>query len=188
MFKSLVAKNRSYRRFDESQQINKDTLTDIIDIARICSSAANMQGMRYRVVSDKINNKKVFDTLGWAGYLKEWNGPKEGERPTAYIVVLRDRFITDKLKIDDGIVAQTITLAATEKGYGACILSNCKWKELFKSLELSEEKFAFSCVIALGVPSEIVLLEDVINGDIKYYRDEMEIHHVPKRSLEDLLV
>jgi len=188
MFKSLVAKNRSYRRFDESQQINEDTLIDIIDIARICSSAANMQGMRYRAVSDKTNNKKVFDTLSWAGYLKDWNGPKDGERPTAYIIVLRDKLITDKLKIDDGIVAQTITLAAAEKGYGACILCNCKWKELFKSLELSEAKLAFSCVIALGVPAETVVLEDVVNGDIKYYRDEMEIHHVPKRSLKDLLV
>ena len=188
MLKDLVKKNRSYRRFDESQTIDHSILIDMVDTARICSSAANRQGLRYKVISEKSECAKVFKTLGWAGYLNDWNGPVEGEKPTAYIIMLRDKSVTDAISFDDGISAQAITLLAAENGYGACILMNCKWKELFESLDISEDKYAFSCVIALGIAAEEVILETMVDGNIKYYRDENDVHHVPKHSLEDILL
>jgi len=44
-------------------------------------------------------------------------------------------------------------------------------------------------VIALGKPVETVVLEDLpTDGSIRYYRDAQQVHHVPKRSLQDLIV
>ena len=44
-------------------------------------------------------------------------------------------------------------------------------------------------VAALGVPGERVELTALgSDGDIRYWRDENEVHYVPKRQLSDLIV
>jgi len=188
MFKDLVEKNRSYRRFYGEKMVDKEVLLDLVDVARITPSTKNQQCMRYHLVNESAQNALVYSTLGWAGYFKDWDGPVEGERPTAYIVSLREKAVCTPLNFDDGIVAQTITLAAAEKGLGCCILQNCKWKELFSLLNIDEEKYAFSCVIAIGYPLEEVCLEEMEGDDVTYWRTEDAVHHVPKRKLEDLIV
>jgi Nitroreductase len=188
MFKELVKQNRSYRRFHGDKMIEKETLMDLVDIARITPSTKNQQCMRYRLVNESAENASVYTTLGWAGFFKDWNGPVESQRPTAYIVTLREKSVCTPLNFDDGIVAQTITLAAAEVGLGCCILQNCKWRELFSLLNIDEEKYAFSCVIAIGYPLEEVCLEEMKDDDVKYWRTEDEVHHVPKRKLEDIII
>ena len=188
MFKDLVKQNRSYRRFDSSVNISYEILTDIIDTTRYSPSARNLQVMRYRLVNTKEENDKIFPTLGWAGYLPEWDGPDENERPTAYIVLLRDIDLGRTINYDDGIVAQTITLAAVEKGLGCCMIQSCKWNELFSILNIDPKKYAFSSIIAIGKPVENVVIEDINEDNVKYYRDEQNTHHVPKRTLEELII
>ncbi len=188
-FIDLVTKNRSYRRFDEGIRIQEKELKDCIEVARRTPSGANLQPLRYHITTDKATTEKLFPLLKWAGYLSDWDGPEKGERPAAYITVLRDTQVKDiTAKADAGIAMQTVLLSAVEKGYGGCILASIdreKWTEIIGS----SERYEILYVIALGVPVEEVTLEQSIDmNDIKYYRDEKNVHHVPKLGISDLII
>lgn len=187
-FKELVIQNRSYRRFDANYHIDKRVLLDILDTARLTASVMNRQGIRFAFCHTVELNSKVYDTLGWAALYKDWFGPIEKERPTAYIVMLRDNAIANKIHFDDGIIAQTITLAAAEKGLGCCIFQNCKWNTVFAALGIDKQRYTFSCTIALGRAIEKVELEVMENNAVQYWRDAEQVHHVPKRKLSDLII
>lgn len=188
VLKDLVAKNRSYRRFYE-ESISIETLKELIALARLTPSTANSQALKYRLVYTKEENAKVFQTLNWAGALSDWDGPEEGERPSAYIVILCDQTLGKNKMTDDGIVAQTILLGAVEKGLGGCMLGNVKRKELAEVLGMDTERFTIDLVLALGKPKENIVITDIPeSGDIRYYRDKEQNHYVPKRSLEELIV
>lgn len=188
MLKDLVARNRSYRRFYE-EAISAETLKELIALARITPSGANVQALKYRLVYTPEENAQVFRTLRWAGALPDWDGPEEGERPSAYIVILCDQSLGKNKQTDDGIVAQTIMLGAVEQGLGGCILGNVKREELAQALGIDLEQFTIELVLALGKPKETVVLTELPkSGDTRYYRDSEQIHYVPKRALEDLIV
>lgn len=188
MLTDLLLKSRSYRRFDQSVRISEATLREIIDATRFCPSAANRQLLKYRLVCEENETEQVFNCLKFAAYLLEWSGPAVGERPTAYIVVLGDEAISKFSEVDAGIAMQTILLRATELGFGGCILASVQREKLREILAL-DERFPIAYVIALGKPGETSLIEPLgQDGDIKYYRDADGVHHVPKRSLDDLLV
>jgi nitroreductase len=188
MMKDLVLKNRSYRRFYQETPVSKETLRELVDLARLSASAANKQPLKYVLSCDSRRNALVFQNLAWAGYLKSWLGPEEGERPSAYIVILGDRIITQSFGCDEGIAAQSILLGATEKGLGGCIIGSIRKGELSQALAIPAD-FEILLVIALGRPKETVVLEVVgPEGDIKYWRDEQGVHHVPKRSLDEIIL
>ncbi|MFC1495802.1 nitroreductase family protein [Candidatus Margulisiibacteriota bacterium] len=188
MLKGLVKRNRSYRRFEEKYIIQKETLLGLVDLARHTPSAANKQPLKYLLSCAKEVNEKIFQQLGWAGYLKDWDGPKEGERPSAYIIILGDKNESNWLEYDCGIAAQTILLGAVEKGLGGCIVASVKREPLSKALNLPT-RLEIILVIALGKPAEKIVIDEIEkNGDIKYYRDKNDVHHVPKRKLKDILL
>lgn len=188
MIKDLVSKNRTYRRFYQDEKISVETLKEFIDLARLSSSGANMQPLRYILSNNEEKNEIIFKTLKWAGYLKEWDGPAEGEKPSAYIVMLQDLSLSKNSLWDSGLAAQSILLGAVEKGFGGCMFGNVDKKTLSEELHL-EEKYQIIMVIALGKPKETVKLEPLSeSGDIKYYRDENGVHYVPKRLLEDVIL
>lgn len=189
MMHDLVVKSRSYRRFYEERPISMEQMEELIDLGRLSPSGGNNQYIKYVAVCDREKNEAVFDCLAWAGYLKEWDGPQKGERPAGYIILLRDKTINANLSVDEGISAQSIFLGATEMGFGGCFLMNVQRGKLADVLGLDQERFAISMVIALGVPKEEVVLTEIgEDGDIKYYRDENQVHYVPKRSHEEVLV
>ncbi len=187
MLKDLIFKNRSYRRFFEESRISLSDLKELIELARLSPSARNAQPLKYFLSNRAEINAKIFPHLSWAGYLTDWPGPAEGERPSAYIVVLLDRDITKNCFCDDGIASQSILLGATEKGLGGCIIASVNRDELKMTLELSD-KYKILHVIALGKPKEIVKIEEMRGGDFKYWRDTDCVHHVPKRSLDDMII
>lgn len=188
MIRDLVYKNRSYRRFYENEAVGKETLAELVDLARVSATGRNLQALKFLVSNDRENNAKIFATLAWAGYLKEWDGPEEGERPSAYIVILEDTSIGTSMAYDHGIASQSMLLGAVEKGLGGCIIVSVKKTELVNALNLPMH-FNVIAVIALGKPKEEVVIEDLAkNGDVKYWRDENQVHHVPKRKLEDILL
>jgi len=188
VIRELVEKNRTYRRFDESESISEDQLREWVDLARITSSGANLQPLKYHLSWQQEKNELIFPHLRWAGYLKDWEGPVSGERPTAYIVVLGDTAISKNYWWDHGLASQSILLAAVEEGYGGCMFGSIDRDGLREALNL-DPRFEILLVIALGKPVEEVVLEPVKpDGDMKYYRDEQQVHHVPKRSLEEVIV
>ena len=187
MLKELIKKNRSYRRFDENISIPEKTLKNLIDLARLSASGANRQPLKYIINNNNDINEKIFSTLAWAAYLSDWKGPDKGERPSAYIIILGDKNITNTFGVDHGIASQSILLGAVEKGFGGCILASINKDELRKNLNINE-RYDILLVIALGKPKEEVIIEEAKNDDIKYWRDDKERHHVPKRSLEDIIL
>lgn len=189
MLKDLVLANRSYRRFDETHRISYETLRELVELARMVPSTVNSQALKFRLVADPQECGKVFPSLGWAAALKDWDGPAEGERPSAYIIILCDLQLGQNKLQDDGITAQTMMLGAVEKGLGGCMLGNIRRDALAEALDIDQERYHIDLVLALGKPAETVKIVDVPeSGSTIYYRDARGVHYVPKRSLDDLIV
>ncbi|MFZ7102656.1 MAG: nitroreductase family protein [Peptococcaceae bacterium] len=190
MLQDLVRKNRSYRRFYQDSTIKRETLEELVDLARLAPTAANKQPLKFFISADPETNAKIFPNTFWAGYLTDWPGPEEGERPAGYIIILEDKEIgMMKPRVDFGIAAQTILLGAVELGLGGCMLGMFKKQELCKLLNLDEEKYDILLIVALGKPKEQVVIDEIgPGGSIKYWRDDQKVHHVPKRALKDLSI
>lgn len=187
MLKDLVLRNRTYRRFYQQEKISLETLKELVDLARLSPSAMNMQPLKYYLSTESEQNAFIFSCLTWAGYLKNWPGPEEGERPAAYIIILDDLKIRTEVDTDHGIAAQSIMLGAVEKGFGGCILSGIDRNKLHSGLDFPLDH-KIHLVLALGKPKEVVVIEPLAGTNVKYWNDEQGVHHVPKRSLDELLV
>ena len=187
MFRELVAKNRSYRRFHEDRPIERARLVELVEVARLCPSGCNMQPLRYLLSADASTNGKIFPHLRWAALLKDWPGPAEGERPSGYVVILRDRSVAHPAGVDHGIVAQTMLLQSVDFGLGGCMVGAFDESGLRRALAI-DEGLELLLVVALGVPAETVVIEEAAGGDVAYWRSADGVHHVPKRSLEALIV
>lgn len=187
MLKDLVLKCRSYRRFHEDVAIEIGALREFVDIARFTASASNRQPLKYILSCSRERNIEIFPCLHWAALLRNWPGPEVGERPAAYIIVLGDKGLGPSFGVDHGIASQTILLAAVERGFGGCMMASIDREELSKILEIPS-KFEILLVISLGKPKEEIVLDELSPGvDSSYWRDENNIHHVPKRRLADII-
>lgn len=189
MFKDLVMRNRTYRGYDESFKIDRETLLELVDLTRYTAASANLQPLKYFIACEKEIVDQIQPLTKWAGALSHLNLPYPGTRPTAFIVICQDNSIsaaTGMLK-DVGIVAQTITLGATEKGLGCCMIGSFELAALKQLLSLPEH-IDPKLVIALGKPAEEVVLTEAVDGKTTYYRDENGVHYVPKRPLGEIIL
>jgi len=189
-FKDLVLQNRSYRGYDNSVKQTKAELMELVDYARLMPAARNIQPLKYFLAYDEEVVSKIQKHTQWAGLLSDLDLPFAGEEPTSFIVVLQDTDINSNLdlfKNDVGIVAATITLAAVEAGLGCCMIGAFSANGVKESLQLAENLLPV-LVIAIGAPDEKIVLTHVKDGDVAYYRDEENVHYVPKRKLEDIIV
>jgi nitroreductase len=188
MLKDLIKQTRSTRRFEQHAPVSGDTLRELVDCARLSASGRNLQPLKYYLSHTPERNAQIFSTTAWAGYLPDWGGPVEGERPAAYIIILGDRQIALSFGIDPGIAAQSILLAAREQGLSGCILGSVQRETLVEALNIPD-RYEVIVVIALGAPKETVVLEPLpASGDIKYWRSADGVHHVPKRALDDVIL
>lgn len=189
-----IRKNRSCRRFVQNEKIGALELESMIEAARLSPSAANRQPLKYILCRDagSVMGREIFECLAWAAYLKDWPGPSEGERPAAYVIMLHDKTIHQNLLCDPGLALQSMLLQAVFLGYAGCIFASVNRPRLQQYLSLPDN-YEILYVVALGKPAETIVLEK-INPDlpagenIKYWRDAQGVHHVPKRSLEDLII
>jgi nitroreductase len=188
MIDDLIKSTRSFRRFDQSVAIDRKTLEELVDLARHSASARNLQPLKYLLSCESRTNALIFDTLTWAAALKDWGGPVEGERPSAYIVVLGDTRLTTNFGCDHGIASQSIMLGARERGLGGCILAAINKPRLRAALNIPD-RYEILLVLALGKPAETVVIEPLgPDGNFTYWRDSNNVHHVPKRSLDEIIV
>ena len=188
MISELVKANRSCRRFYEDHQIELKTLEELVDLARLSASGANIQPLKYIISCQPEVNAEIFSCLAWAGYLKDWPGPDPGERPSGYIVILGDTTIKEEFGVDHGIAGQSMLLGAREKGLAGCMIASINRKDLRPMLNI-ESHLKILLVLAIGKPKEEVVIEPVgPDGNIKYWRDAEAVHHLPKRALADIIV
>jgi len=188
-FLELVTRTRTTRRFDERKKISVQTLKELVNLARLAPFGANFQSLKYLLSNTEEMNAAIFETLMWARHLPDWDGPEPGERPTAYIVILHDLSLEKCIKEDVGVAAQTMFLGACDKGIAGTFFGAYKRAKLINALNISEDQYEIALVIALGYPGETVRIEPMPeNGDPRYWRSADEVHHVPKRTLDDLIV
>ena len=185
--RELLQRNRSYRRFRQDERLGESMLEGLVELTRYCASGRNLQPLKYRIVCSEKECAEIFPALAWAGYLPEWPGPEVGERPAAYLVQCLDTQLTENLLCDDGLQLEAITLGAVSLGLGTCIIKSFNAAAIKEALHLPANMKPLY-VVALGVPEEVVEIEDMQGEDVKYWRDENKIHHVPKRELKELLL
>ena len=186
-FADLVRAARTCRRFAEDKALDPEALRQLVDTARIASCAKNRQVLRYIIVTTPKIRAEVFPHTKWAGALK-WDGPAEGERPTGYILICSTEPESPFTLYDAGIAAQTMQLHAMSMGIGCCMILNYAKKHVHALLELPEE-LTPTLLLAFGVPKEVRRLTDAKIGDnLVYWRDNENVHYVPKLTLDQVLL
>lgn len=183
----MLRRNRSYRRFCESEKVPEAKIRAWIHNLRYTSSMRNAQPLKYRVVVRQEEVEAIYPLLKWAGYLPDWEGPKEGERPASFVVQLLDTTLSETARFDEGLHLSAFTLQAAEEGFACCIIAAFNAERIKELLHLGDRYKPLS-IVAIGIPKEIVVVEELIGNDIKYYRTADSTHHVPKRRGEELLV
>jgi hypothetical protein len=188
VLQELIRANRSYRRFFQDASVDTETLRELVDLGRLSASGKNRQPLKYMLSNHAPKNALIFPHLRWAAHLEDWVGPPEGERPSGYIVILGDRQISPSAGCDHCIAAQSIMLGAAERGLGGCMIRGIARDDLREALGIPQ-RYAVLLVLALGKPRETVVIDPVgSDGDTRYWRDEDGVHHVPKRSLDEVIL
>ncbi len=190
-FSELVKKNRSYRGYDKSRRITREELLRLVDCARFAPSSVNRQPFCYYLANEQAQLDLIQPLTGWARALPEKRLPYPGRRPTAFIVICQNTAWEPDLgrfQRDVGIVAQTMLLAAVETGLGGIMIGNFSPDKLAAALSLPAHLTPM-LIVAIGKPAETVVLTEALPGEsLNYYRDENDVHYVPKRRLEDIVI
>ncbi len=186
----LIRNTRSTRSFDESVRVPDEVLFECADAARLVASSRNDQVLKFRLVSKPGEGEAVLAQTKWAGYLPELHLPPEGRHPTAFIVICHDKAIAENAapyRVDVGIAAEAIVLAASEAGFASCMIGSFNAGKVSEALSLADD-LAPALVIALGKGDEKIVLTEPVDGDVKYYRDAEGTHYVPKRSADEVIL
>lgn len=183
----LLKTRRTYRRF-EQRAISGEIVDEILEAARLASSAANKQPLSYIVVQEPEKVAEVFGYTRWAGALPPEQGqPKENERPVLFIGVVENLDINKDCDTDAGLAISNMTLAAWNHGVGSCMIGACNKQALSEMFGLTENQ-KLHTVVAFGYPSHVSRIVDMEQPEqFKYYLDENRDYVVPKRKLSDVV-
>ena len=181
----LIISRRSIRRFKDTH-IPRQVLEKCINAARLAPTAGNLQPLEYIIIDDDKLLPMVFSTLQWAAYIRPEGDPPPGKRPTAYIVILKDKNTGMPASVYDvGTVLENIILVALGEGIGSCAFATVDREKLKPTLNIPDD-YEIPLVLALGYPDESPV-EEPLAGSVKYWRDERDVHHVPKKQIESIL-
>ena len=184
MIYERITERRTIRRF-KPKRIPKKTLERCVDAARLSPSARNSQPLKFIIVNDVALLKRVFPMLKWAAYIPNYS-MADNEVPQAYVVILLDTKIRDEACYDVGIAAMSISMVASEEGLGSCIMGSADRDRLREILKIPGE-LKIELVVSVGYPAHEAKVEEMKDGDVKYWMDEEGTFHVPKRDLKSVL-
>lgn len=191
MIKDLITENRTCRSFDRGRVVTEEELRYMIDCARLSASSVNKQPLKYGIILDSRTCDLVSSEIRFGAMLPDVKLPPKGKEPASYILICQDARISKSksaFQIDVGIAAQSITLAATELGLAACIVGNFDHQMIENTLRM-EEEFTVKLVIAIGKAAEERKIVEIDEGQsTNYYRTEENVHCVPKRKLDDVII
>ena len=179
----IIKRRRTIRSFTD-KPIEKEKLDIMIEGARLAPSGANLQPIKYIVVNSKEYCDKLFPLTKWAGYTAPLGVPTAKDAPTAYIIVLIDEDIRKDGNNDAAYAGENIVLLAESMGIGSCIIGSVDREEAVKVFDIPEN-LKIHTVIALGYPNQKSSVFDM-EDSVKYYLDENNDFHVPKRKKEDI--
>lgn len=191
MFLDLVKQARSHRGFRQDRKVTRQELEHLVECARFTPAARNDQVLKYYLAEKPETVAAIQPLTKWAGALAELHLPRKGAEPVAYIVICLDGSLAENpapYQRDVGIVAQTMLLAAAEMGLNGCMIGSFAAGELREKLGLPEA-IKPQLLLALGEGTDRIVMTDVgEDGSTTYYRDADDIHYVPKRTLEQLIL
>ena len=183
---ALTLKRRSIRRF-KNISIPYEILEKCVDAARLAPSGANLQPLEYVIIDDEQLLPEIFSMIRWAGYIRPAGSPPAGHQPMAYIVGLIKKGTKHEAfsYFEDGLATENIILVALEEGVGSCRVGTHDNDRLRELLNIPED-YNIMLTLALGYPDESPVVEEY-KGSVKYWKDEDNVLHVPKRGLKEIL-
>jgi nitroreductase len=183
VYKTIISR-RSIRRFQQ-KKIDPKILKKMVNAARLAPSAANLQPLEFFIVDNENLCEKIFETTNWAAYIRPTWKPNKNERPVAYIIILVNEKNNPWYLRDASFAAENIVLTAESNNIGSCILCKIDREKIRKILKIPENIIIDSLVV-LGYKAEQPVAVDFVDS-VKYWRDEKEVLHVPKRKFEDVV-
>ena len=187
----LLEKSRSYRGYDPNHRVTREDLCYLVDCARYVPSSVNRQPFSYYLACEKEDVDRIFPLTGWARALPKMRLPHPGKEPSAFILICQDTRRDNNLQRylqDVGAVAQSMLLAATEMNLGGIMIGNFSPVRISEALQLPEYIVPM-LIVAIGRPDERIVITEIGEDEsTDYYRDEDDVHYVPKRRLEDILL
>ncbi|HNZ36110.1 MAG TPA: nitroreductase family protein [Candidatus Marinimicrobia bacterium] len=183
-FINIIKTRRTIRQFRQ-EQVDQAIIIEWVDCARLAPSARNLQPLEYFLITEPKLRERVFPLLRWASYIAPLGDPKEGQHPTGYLVVLINKdLMQSHYAKDAGAAIENFILAAWANGVGTCWLASVE-REKLRALLAIPEQYEIDSVVAFGYPAESPVIEN--RNEIRYWLDEKNTLHVPKRPLASLL-
>ena len=181
-----IMQRRTIRKFTP-EAVSREQLLKLADCGRMAAFGANMQPLRFALITDKDIVEKLYPMTKWAGYLPD-GAPAEDERPTAYIAILGDTDIRKNgaFETDAGAAVTNMMLAACEDGLATCWLGAIDRDGIHSLLGLGDN-LKVTYLLAVGYAAQESKAVDMKDGDVKYYVGEDGGICVPKRALADIV-
>jgi nitroreductase len=172
----IIKKRRSIRKF-RNLTVPYDKLEKLVESARLAPSVMNLQPLEYIIVENAQLVKEVFDCTEWKNYVFE-SGPKKGEEPKTYIVVLIKNAELKHAEFDAGLATENILLAAQNEGIASCCLGAVEWTRINRILKIPTEYYA-KMLIALGYPKQEATYTDAEDKKIRSVNGKIIVSKEP---------
>lgn len=181
----MILSRRTIRQFKQDP-IPIEYLEKCIEAARFAPSASNLQPLEFFLIIDAEKVKEVFPMLKWAAYISPKGNPQEGRKPTAYLALLVNKSIRETgAEYDVGAAVENFILSAWSFGIGSCWMVSVD-RIRFRDVFNVPQEYIIDSIVALGYPDESPVVETA-DKNIRYWKDNNGILHVPKRPLKDIL-